>query len=146
MRLPLPARAWSEGDLPRVTAEGDYLATTGGYQLGQYTDAYNWMTQQRLYERLRQAPQLANTSTNIAAFYQSAEGGAIGQYDAVKQGVQGLIGRDDYSRYIIGQSIERLNTRSEELRLLRQDPAATELQQHNKADQLYKKCFSTVHI
>jgi hypothetical protein len=127
------------GDVPRVTADGDYLAAIGGYQLGQYSNAYNWMTQQRLYERLRQAPQLANTSTYIAAFYQSSEASAIGQYDVIKQSIRDLIGRNDYSREVIGQSIEQITTLSEELRLLRQDPAATELQQCIKAHQLYQE-------
>jgi len=124
------------GDLPRVTSEGDYLAAIGGYQLGQYSDAYNWMTQQRLYERLRQAPQLANTSSYIAAFYQSAENSPVDHFDALRQGVSDLIGRNNYTREQIGQSIEHLRILSEELRVLRQDPAATEQQQQNKADQL----------
>jgi hypothetical protein len=131
-----PERPGGEGALPRVTSEGDYLAAINGYQLAQYSDAYNWMTQQRLYERLRQVPELASTSAYISTFYQSAENNLIGQYDAVKHGIRDLIGRNDYSREVIGQSIERLNTLSEELRLLRQDPAATELQQRIKAHQL----------
>ncbi len=127
------------GDLPRVTPDGDSLAAISGYQVGQYTDSYNWMARQRLYERLRQAPQLANTSTQIAAFYQAAESTAIGQFDAVRQGIRDLIGRDDFSREVIGQSIELLNNLSEELRLLRIDPASTELQQRIKAHQLYQE-------
>ncbi len=126
-------------DLPRVTPQGDYPAAIGGYQLGQYTGAYNWMTQQRLYERLRQAPQLASTSPNIAAFYQSADNNVIGAYDAVKQAIRDLIGRNEYSRYVIGGSIERLNSLSEELRLLQQDPYSAELDQDIKAHQLYQE-------
>jgi hypothetical protein len=44
-------------DLPRVTADGDDQSALAGYNLGQYTESYNWMTQQRLLHNSGQSEQ-----------------------------------------------------------------------------------------
>lgn len=93
----------------------------------------------QLHDRAKAVDEPAAPSPSIGKhkhlhliLYQSAESSVIGQYDAVKQGIRDFIGRNAHSREVIGQSIELLGTLSEELRLLRLDPAATSCNRASK--------------
>ncbi|MBL7826015.1 MAG: T9SS type A sorting domain-containing protein [Saprospiraceae bacterium] len=124
------------GDLPRIMPEIDDLTAAGGHELGQYSDAYNWMTQQRLYARLAQAPELATTTAAINQFYLTSQSDLIGQYSTVGANIQNLIGRDGYTRGLLLEANADIAVLMSEVRTLEFDPNANTSALEQKREEL----------
>ena len=73
------------------TARGEHIGT-----------GINWMSRQRLYERLLDSPSLAATDSDIQAFFSQAPGTPLGQLYAVRQQINFLLARDGYTQYVFG--------------------------------------------
>lgn len=63
----------------------------------------NWMSRQRLYERLQQNPSLAALDPDVQAFFSQMPGTALGQLYAVKQQTSHLLSRNAYTQYCFGE-------------------------------------------
>lgn len=89
-----------------------------GFDVGEYfSPAYNWMTRQRLFERLKSAPNLIDAEDVIADFYVEADTGAMGQLYAVRKAIRDMIGRDAYTRYRLESAYGQLSDWADSLRV-----------------------------
>ncbi|MFZ4474912.1 MAG: NosD domain-containing protein [Saprospiraceae bacterium] len=64
-------------------------------------EGIRWISQQRLYERLMRNEGMANTDTDVQAFFSTTASSTLGQLYAFQSGYQMLHERDAYSRYFL---------------------------------------------
>jgi len=89
-----------------------------GFDVGEYfSPTYNWMTRQRLFERLKSAPGLTDEEEIIADFYTEADTGAMGQLYAVRKAIRDMIGRDAYTRHQLENAYGQLSDWADSLRV-----------------------------
>ena len=117
--LACPAVMYPDPDVTVTeNAAIDTTVADTGFDVGEYfSPAYNWMTRQRLFERLKSAPDLIDAEDVIADFYAEADTGAMGQLYAVRKAIRDMIGRDAYTRYQLEYAYEQLSDWADSLRV-----------------------------
>lgn len=98
------------------TGSEDAVAAVGGYKMGEITDAYNWMAQQNLYERLRRrSDEAVDSDKLLKAFKDKAKDETLGLLSDVKASRDFLLERSDAVQYELEQQsllINRFSSRS----------------------------------
>ncbi len=98
-----------------VLSNGDIVTAQGGHS----GDGFNYMAQQRLYERLRKHPELTVQSASVQQFLNNAHNAELGQLYEVGKNTALMQGREEYAWRIIRDLQEKITEQSETLQSLR---------------------------
>ncbi len=98
-----------------ILSGGDIVTAQGGHS----GDGFNYMAQQRLYERLQKHPGIAAQSASVQQFFDNGHTAELGQLYQVGKGMALMQGREEYAWRIVRDLQSKIAEQSETLKTLR---------------------------